>query len=121
MAIEGIGVDLVSVKRLGEMVEKWEEEFLYRVFTEKEREYCLSRKRRYEHLAGRFAAKEAVVKAIGRKLPWREIEIITEKNGKPHVRLDFKNRGIPDGNEIHVSITHTEEYAIAMAIMESGV
>lgn len=120
MGIEGIGVDLVSVERLEGIVERWGDGFLYRVFTEREREYSLSRKRRYEHLAGRFAAKESVVKAVGRKLPWRGIEIVTEENGKPYVRLDIENGSITDGTDIHVSIAHTEEYAIAMAMMERG-
>lgn len=114
-----MGVDLVSVERVKEAVEEWGKRFLHRVFSEREREYCLSRKRKYEHLAGRFAAKESVVKAVGRKLPWREIEVIAEKSGEPFVRLDLTDERIPDGAEVHLSITHTEEYAIAIAIIES--
>ncbi|MFP4135462.1 MAG: holo-ACP synthase [Candidatus Acetothermia bacterium] len=115
--IEGLGVDLVSVERLRSVVERRGEEFLQRVFTEKEREYCLSRSRKFEHLAGRFAAKESIVKAVGHKLPWLGIEVLSGEDGNPSAKLvDEEIVGRP---VVHVSISHTASYAIAVAILEA--
>ncbi|MBI1893192.1 MAG: holo-ACP synthase, partial [Candidatus Rokubacteria bacterium] len=78
-AVTGIGVDLVRVERIREMMERWDRRFLSRVFTPEELSYCLKRRRPEQHLAARFAAKEAALKALGTGLAmgvrWREIEI----------------------------------------------
>lgn len=101
------------------MVETWGEDFLDRVFARRELDYCLSKRRKYEHLAGRFAAKEAVIKATGRKLPWNSIEIISEEDGRPSVQFSLDGEiAIPSEASLFVSITHQVEFALAIAIHE---
>lgn len=121
MAICGLGIDIVSVSRIEKMVETWGEDFLDRVFAGSELDYCLSKRRKYEHLAGRFAAKEAVIKATGRRLPWNSIEILSEENGRPSVRfsLDGQIEILSEANTF-VSITHQEDFALAVAIHEES-
>lgn len=118
MGICGLGVDLVEVPRIKHLVEKWSDRFLERVFTDREIDYCLSNRRRYEHLSGRFAVKEAIIKAIGRKIPWKSIEVDSEPGGKPFARVSAQESGLPRVGKIHISITHTERYALAIALLE---
>ena len=110
--ISGIGIDMVEVSRLKKAINKWGEEFLNRVFTKKEIKYSMQKRFPYQHLAARFAAKEAVMKAFGNNLvTFRDIEIINDKTGKPSCRLRNKKR------TVHLSITHTDKYAIATAVI----
>jgi len=113
--IVGTGVDITEVKRLREAVEKWDDGFLNRVFTSKELENAKTRGSLYQHLAGRFAAKEAVFKALGDKeLSWKDVQILNDKDGKPHcIILNKKNKNV----EVHVSISHVKNYAVASAII----
>jgi len=106
--IEGIGVDIVSIKRIEEMIEKYGERFLNRIFTKREINYALRNKNSIENFAGRFAAKEAVIKATKRNLSMKEIEILNGKNGEPFVA----------GKEnILISISHEKKYAVAVAFV----
>jgi len=110
----GTGIDIIEVDRI-ESILKQNKRFKNRVFTAKEIEYCESKKNRYEHYAVRFAAKEAVWKALGRRgIILKNIEIIKELDGKPNVLMK-KNRN--SGREILVSLSHTEKYAVAHAIV----
>lgn len=118
MYIKGIGVDLVAVERIERMVETWGEKFLTRVYTEKELEYCLPKRRKYEHLAGRFAAKESFIKAYGGKLLLSDIEVISLENGEPTLRLDSDSRKVQ--GRVNLSITHESSYALAMLIISEG-
>ena len=117
MSIHGVGIDIVEVKRLERLAKEWDKDFLNRVFTEDELDYCTSRRRVYEHLSGRFATKEAVVKALGKKLPWKSIEVLSKSNGKPFVSVDGSRENFPNEN-LHISITHLPDYALAIAILE---
>jgi holo-[acyl-carrier protein] synthase len=113
--ILGTGVDITEVRRLRQAVEKWGEEFLSRVFTYEELENAKTRGGLYQHLAGRFAAKEAVFKALGdAKLNWKDVQILNDKEGKPHCVI-LNNRGKKIG--IHISISHVKNYAVASAII----
>ena len=122
--IVGAGVDIVEVSRIKNAAVKWKDNFLKRIFTEKELEYSHGRTSSYQHLAARFAAKEAVLKALGNgwtnKVEWKNIEVWNEKSGKPNVRLSgeaekvSKRLGVAD---IIVSISHTRTYAVANAIL----
>ena len=126
MKITGIGIDLIMVERMKKAVEKWGEPFLNRVFTKKEQGYSYSQARPYPHLAGRFGAKEALLKAIGtgwgKGIRWTDIEIIRDDKGKPKIELSgilndvVINMGI---KEILVSISHERDYAIAQVILVS--
>lgn len=115
----GLGIDIVKVGRIESLVEKWGEKFLYRVFTEREIDYCLSRSRRFEHLAGRFAAKEALIKAMENKVAWTDIEILSTSEGSPRVELHIEEkREDLCSCDPKVSISHTEEYAVAEATLD---
>ncbi|MDD5156044.1 MAG: holo-ACP synthase [Candidatus Omnitrophica bacterium] len=113
--IIGTGVDITEVRRLRQAAEKWGDEFINRVFTVRELENAKTRGSLYQHLAGRFAAKEAVFKALGNKnLSWKDVEILNDSDGKPAcVILNGKGKNI----EVHVSISHVKNYAVANAII----
>lgn len=113
--IIGTGVDITEVRRLRQAIEKWGEEFLNRVFTEEELENAKTRGSPYQHLAGRFAGKEAVFKALGdSNLNWKDVQILNDKEGKPScVILNGKAKNI----DVHISISHVKTYAVASAII----
>ncbi len=113
--IVGTGVDIIEVRRLRQAIEKWGRSFLERVFTGEELENAKNRTSPYQHLAGRFAAKEAVFKALGDSgLTWKDVQILNDKEGRPRcVLLRDKDRR----KEVHVSISHVKNYAVANAII----
>ncbi|MFA5356029.1 MAG: holo-ACP synthase [Candidatus Omnitrophota bacterium] len=113
--IIGTGVDITEVRRLRQAVEKWGGSFLDRIFTAGELENAKSRGSLYQHLAGRFAAKEAVFKALGdAKLNWKDVEILNDREGKPSCAiLNGRGRNI----SVHISISHVKNYAVANAII----
>ena len=122
--VQGSGVDIIEVKRIRHAVDKWGKSFLKKVFTENEIAYSKKKRFVYQHLAARFATKEAVLKAFGggwsRTLPWKDVEIINNKNGKPDVRLYGEAKEIYNKRnlkEIIVSMSHTKNHAIASAIL----
>lgn len=118
-----MGTDIIEILRIGQMVERHGEAFLNRVFTDGEVRYCQLRKESYQHYAGRWAAKEAVMKTFGtgwvRGIRWREIEVEVQQSGKPEIRLyggtkDFVEKmGI---GEILITISHCRTFATATAI-----
>ncbi len=113
--IIGTGVDITEVKRLHEAVEKWGDSFLGRVFTKEELENAKTRGSLYQHLAGRFAAKEAVFKALGDKnLNWKDVQIFNDKDGKPTCVI---RNGRDKKIDVHISISHVKNYATALAII----
>jgi holo-[acyl-carrier protein] synthase len=113
--IIGTGVDITEVKRLRQAVEKWGEEFLNRVFTKEELKNAKTRGSLYQHLAGRFAAKEAVFKALGDiGLNWKDVQILNNKEGKPCCMI-LNGRG--KKLDVHISISHVKNYAVANAII----
>ena len=115
MKIIGTGVDITEVSRLRKAIEKWGQGFIDRVFTKKELENAKTRGSLYLHLAGRFAAKEAVFKALGNmKLALKEVQILNDKDGRP--RCQVLNNKAKDC-EIQVSISHVKNYAVANAII----
>lgn len=123
--ILGHGVDLVEVARVGRSVERFGDRFLERVFTEAERIYAGDGPRRDEHLAARFAAKEAVFKALGtgwaQGAGWKDIEVVREASGRPALVLHGKARELSLALGIrrwHLSLTHTGSTAMASAIAE---
>jgi holo-[acyl-carrier protein] synthase len=117
-----IGTDIIECVRIAQMIEKHGEVFLQRVFTHREIEYCSSRKAATQHYAGRWAAKEAVLKVLGtgwaRGIQWTDLEIQNEVSGAPIMKLSgkaaeiAKERGI---QEVMVSISHCRAYATAFA------
>ena len=124
--IIGMGVDLAEVGRIQRAIERHGEPFLRRVYTAGEREYCERFKNKYERYAGRFAAKEAAMKALGtgwkRGVRWVDFEVVRELGGRPTIRLDGEAKEIAEKlgvKRIALSITHTEAKALAQVIFES--
>lgn len=120
--ILGIGVDIVSVSRIRGLLERQGDRFVQRVFTEAEQAYCGKFRDPSERYAARFAAKEAVAKAfttgIGEHLGWTSVSIVSGNRGQPEVELDEKGKVLlyqVGGNHVAVSLSHTEESAIAFA------
>lgn len=113
--ILGTGVDITEVRRLRQAVEKWGSSFLDRIFTKEELENAKSRISIYQHLAGRFAAKEAIFKALGdSQLNWKDVQILNDKEGKPYCSLlNGKGKKL----NVHISISHVKSYAVANAII----
>ncbi len=113
--ILGTGVDITEVNRIKKAAEKWGEAFLKRVFTDGELLNAKTRGSLYQHLAGRFAAKEAVFKALGNKdLGWKDVSILNDKEGKPYCIIS-NNKA--DKVDVHISISHVKTYAVASAIV----
>lgn len=113
------GTDIIEIDRVKKSIENYEDKFKENIFTEKEVEYCESRKiQKYQHYAARFAAKEAIFKAISKVLSneysLRDFEVINDKNGKPEVIL---KKTIEEIENIDISISHCKEYAIAMVVV----
>ncbi len=124
MPIVGHGIDIVETARIQKLVEHHGEHFLDRVFTRAEQAYCAqSPKRYFEHLAGRFAAKEAVLKVLGTGwrggIAWTDIEVVRELTGQPRISLTGECLRVATDIGIarwHVSISHIETHATASAI-----
>ncbi len=113
--IIGTGVDITEVRRLRQAIEKWGQSFLNRVFTKEELENAKTRGSLYQHLAGRFAAKEAVFKALGDMgLNWKDVQILNDKTGRPYCKI-LNGRG--KSLAVHISISHVKNYATAFAII----
>ena len=117
------GIDIVDCTRLENAIARHGEHFLHRVFTEAELAYCCGRKREIEHLAGRFAAKEAVFKALGTGwvsgISWQDVEVCNNEAGRPHVNLSGRCKEIAGTLGIAgilISISHAGSCAIASAI-----
>jgi len=111
----GTGVDITEVRRIRVAVEKWGDDFLRRVFTVSELKAAKNKNSFYQHLAGRFAAKEAVFKAAGdSSLSWQDIQINNDQTGKPVcLFLNGKGRNI----DVSISISHVKTYAVASAVI----
>lgn len=123
MRIIGHGIDAVEVERIARAIAEHGEKFIERVFTPGERAYAMERKRRDEHLAARFAAKEAVFKALGTGwsggIAWCDVEVVLEPSGRPTVKLHGRASDVAYSLAIRawsLSLTHTKGLAIASAI-----
>jgi holo-[acyl-carrier protein] synthase len=123
MEIVAHGIDLVDCPRIEKMIQRHGERFVKKVFTAAEQAYAEKNKNEVEKLAGRFAAKEAVLKLVGTgwrgKIAWTDIEIINNTAGQPEVNLNGEVRIIAEQlgiKHISVSITHTANFAIASAV-----
>jgi holo-[acyl-carrier protein] synthase len=123
MEIFGIGTDIVECLRIRRMIEHHGELFLTRVYTEREIRYCQSRKRSTEHFAGRWAAKEAILKCLGtgwrRGLAWRDLEIRNDAGGRPSVLMCGGAKDLTQSlhiSDILITISHCRAYATAYAL-----
>jgi len=123
--ILGIGIDIIEVARIHASLEKFGERFGQRILLPGEVAYCLSHKIPAPFVAARFAAKEAVSKAfgtgIGAQLGWQDIEVARKESGEPYVILHGKGKELfktRKANNLLISISHTEQYAAVVAVLE---
>lgn len=124
MNIFGIGIDVVEVERIASSMAEFGERFASKIFTESERVYCESQKNPSIHYAARFAAKEAIAKAmgtgIGKDLAWLDMEIRRKESGEPEVFLSGDGQAFAESHqikEVKISLTHAEHYAAANAVV----
>ncbi len=113
--ILGTGIDIIEVERIAKSIKKWGDGFLTHVFTPNEIAYAKKNRHPNQHFAARFAAKEAILKAIGdnRHVSWKDMEISHDKHGRPiciYKDKKFKHK-------IFISISHTQTYAVASAVI----
>ncbi|MEK7366044.1 MAG: holo-ACP synthase [Candidatus Deferrimicrobiota bacterium] len=125
--IVGIGVDIVDIARIQGLLDRYGERFLHRVYTEAETAYAMSGANKAERLAGRFAVKEAVMKALGTGkslgILWRDVETVRGRLGKPDVHLHgqaVKWAKLRGAGAVHVAITHDGGKAVAFVILEKA-
>jgi len=121
--IFGIGTDLVEVDRIKKSIDNYGERFLKRIFTQYEIDYCeIYKENRYLHYAARFAAKESFSKAIGtgitKGFKFKEVGVKNEKSGKPNIILEGLMKEKYESYNTTVSLSHTDNNAIAMVIIE---
>jgi holo-[acyl-carrier protein] synthase len=120
-SIRGLGTDIIEVERIAANLEKYGEKFLDKILTHREKEHCSKFKDPTLHVAGRFAAKEAVSKALGtgfgEHLEFHDIEIFNDPNGKPEVTLSKRARDHFGSPTILLSISHCKTHATATAII----
>ncbi len=112
------GTDIIEIERIKKSIEKFGQRFLNTVFTENEIKYCESKNgQKYQHYAARFAAKEAVFKALSNNInapeEWKSIEILSEENGRPKVNLKIDVRNLEN---IDISLSHCKLYAVANVV-----
>ena len=119
-------MDIAEVARVKAAIERYGETFLRRVYAPKEREYCEQFKNKYERYAGRFAAKEAAMKALGtgwsRGVRWVDVEVVRQRGGRPTIVLAGEAKNVAERlgvKHIALSITHTDTQALAQVIFES--
>jgi holo-[acyl-carrier protein] synthase len=130
--IYGIGTDIVEISRIKNAVQKWGERFLKKIFTENEIAYCYKKKDPFPHLAVRFAAKEAVVKALSPEVRsqksevririsnFKDIEILNHPSGKPFIKINSSHFSLLTAHfTIHLTLTHERNYAVATVVLET--
>jgi holo-[acyl-carrier protein] synthase len=122
--VKGVGVDLAQIPRLRRVVERWDDRFLRRVFTDDEIAYCRRRRDPIPHFAARFAAKEATLKALGTGLSmgvnWRELEVRRERGQAPTMVLRGRTQAIArakGASRVLLSLSHDGDYAMAQALL----
>lgn len=123
--IVGIGIDIVEITRLRDTLERQKDRFLRRVFTAAEQEYCAAHRDPVPHYAARFAAKEALFKAIGtgwaKGVSWLDVEVLRGREGPPSITLSGEAKKLSEAlavHSVHVSLSHSVENATAIVILE---
>jgi holo-[acyl-carrier protein] synthase len=116
----GIGNDIVEIERIRGSISRYGQHFLNRLFTQEEQDYCYTFQDPIPHFAGRFAAKEAIAKALGTgfgaHFSWHDVEIINDALGKPIVKMHSKAAEKFNHPQILISISHSQTHAIAIAL-----
>jgi len=119
VSILGVGTDIIEIARVREVAAR-QPRFMARVFTEAEIAHIeQGGEMKWARAAGKFAAKEAIAKAIGRPCSWRDIEVLPADNGRPTVVLRGRAAQAANGARVRLSISHSRDYTIAVAVLES--
>ncbi len=122
--VKGIGVDIIEIARIQRNVETKGDLFLEKIFTPGEIAYCRSKSNIHQHFAARFAAKEAVSKALSTgwagEFRWKDVEVVNDPSGQPHVTLHGKLRESLSPLSILLSISHSESHVVAIALIEAA-
>lgn len=119
----GIGIDIIEIERIKKSIDNFGDTFLDKIYTKTELDYCLPKANKYQHFAARFAAKEAIAKALSYSgengFSWKDIEIYNERNGMPKVKLFNKmDRILGEDKQIHITMSHSENYVTCFALLE---
>jgi len=120
--LTGIGIDIIEIERIRSAIERWPG-FTERLFSEGERSYCDRHSDPAPRYAARFCAKEAVAKAIGRPLRWRDVEVTLDSSGRPRIVLSGEAAAyanISEGASLLVSLSHSRDYAVASVALVFG-
>jgi holo-[acyl-carrier protein] synthase len=120
--IFGIGIDIIEIERIKKSIERFDKIFLNKIYTKTELDYCLSKKNKYQHFAARFAAKEAIAKALAtgwsKGFRWKDIEIYNEKSGMPSVKLSGNlSEFLGSDKLLKITMSHSEHYVTCFAII----
>ncbi|MFQ5751960.1 MAG: holo-ACP synthase [bacterium] len=122
--VNGIGIDLVEVDRMDQILNKWQERFVTRVFSPNEIQNCNQRVNKAQCFAARFAAKEALAKALGhgwcKHFKWTDVEVVNEASGKPSFNIKGVTSNLVKAKRIRLSLSHTKSYAVATVTVESA-
>ncbi len=118
----GVGIDIIEIERIIKSVDRYGDRFLDKIYTITELEYCLSKFNKYQHLAARFAAKEAVYKAVTsgweQGISWQDIEIFNDPYGNPEVKPSGKLKTfLANDKELKISMSHSDNYVTCVAII----
>jgi holo-[acyl-carrier protein] synthase len=120
--VKGIGIDIIEIERVRSSIETLGDAFLQRVYTEGEIAYCTAKQNRYQHFAARFAAKEAVSKALATgwagDFSWRDTEVINTPGGQPQVVLHGAMRDRLAACRVHLSLSHSATHVVAVAVID---
>lgn len=120
--IESIGVDIVDLARMTQVIHRWHDKFMKKILTPLEYDYCAAKAGRTASVAARFAAKEALYKALPDEnqvvARWHDIEILNDKNGRPHIVCLRKLKKVAEDYHIHLSLSHSKSSAVAVVVLE---
>lgn len=119
--VQSIGVDIVDIARMTAIVHRWGDKFTRKILTPEEYRYCIPKAGAMACIAARFAVKEALFKALPPDLQdsvgWRDIEVLNDISGRPQIHCLGRLKKLPNSFDIHVSISHSRECAIAMIVL----
>jgi holo-[acyl-carrier protein] synthase len=122
--VRGIGVDIIEIGRIQKSIENLGDGFLTKIFTPGEIQYCSSKNNAAQHFAARFAAKEAVSKALATgwsgDFAWKDVEVMNDPLGQPRITLSGKLKEALIGSTILASLSHSESHVVAMVLIEGG-
>jgi len=122
--VRGIGVDIIEIERIRKSIESVGERFLEKVYTDTEVAYCNGKADRYQHLAARFAAKEALSKALSTgwagEFRWKDVEILNAPSGQPSFALHGNLSARLVNSRVMLSLSHSDSHVVAMVLIEDG-